>query len=533
MLPLSSSLEKDNNSPLLFGHSTPYSRHSQAIVKPRRLPVISPLVPTESPLKGKLNQFDSPDIFSDASQEHCDLSANENSSNRAACTIAIKNGDMPNLANKTGDAYASANEMKGSCNTAKREDDSCDIDWTNELIEKDLSLRSVTSNSSARTSLEVEIKVEKLSSDDIKNISDKVKSLSLNGDLAGENSNFNADISNRNECDMREDSCNQARELSVRNRSLTWRDMCNNSNDMFSLKLSSDSHNVVCDASHKVVSDERVCDSDLNLNERTFAQSLPRSIENAPFESKHFDDSSRDRKNSSKRKQRFEKVPENVAGKHVDDLNSKNQMETNASKTIFFKAPSDECQQEYVSSIDTYQEYHNNSTRSVHSSNMEAISKKFGGLRLLDAKVYLNKNDGLKSLSSDTVKSYPKNSALQNSSGTVNVNGDTYEPRYSRDGSLAPGSSNVLPGDEPPQHSSGSSDKIKFVEEVTPKTSDIHTPMSGQQHTGWMVKNPHYSSFKVRTLKITQCRLVERSTISGNPSGTITIFQVQKNGQAG
>ena len=460
----------------------------------------SPLVASDS----ILNQFFSPDLFSDHSQGHGRLSANENSGKKSMSNIANQSGKMPNLANQSGkmpnlanqsgkmpnlanqsgkmpnladkaeDAYyAAANEMK-DCSNEGQKKDSCNIDWTRELTENDLSLKSGGSNSSTRAKLEVEIKLQKLSSDDIKNVSDKIRSLLLEADSTGENSKFSAEISNISEIDISNsllfeisplNSSNQAHDR--RNRSSSRRDICNNyCKDKLSFKNPSQSHNAVCD--------ERLSDS------HPKQQTCTATIENASFEPKNLHDCCRDEMNS------FEKGPESVAGKNINDSNGKNPVQTNISRTnhILDKDLSRGAHDEDVNTIDNYQEYDN--TTGVHSANMKTISSKLGGLRLLDAKVCLDKNDVLKS------SSYSNTSASQNSTEAVNVNGDLHAQRHLRHDLLPLGSSS-----RPPRHSSSSSGKIRFAEEVTPKTSDIHTPVSGN-HTGRIaVKNPSYSSFKV------------------------------------
>ena len=441
----------------------------------------SPLVASDS----ILNQFFSPDLFSDHSQGHGRLSANENSGKKSMSNIANQSGKMPNLANQSGkmpnladkaeDAYyAAANEMK-DCSNEGQKKDSCNIDWTRELTENDLSLKSGGSNSSTRAKLEVEIKLQKLSSDDIENVSDKIRSLLLEGDSTGENSKFiSTEISNVSEFDISNsllfeisplNSSNQAHDR--RNRSSNRRDLCNNyCKDKLSFKNPSESRNAVCD--------ERLSDS------HPKQQTCTATIESASFEPKNLHDCCRDEMNS------FEKGPESVAG--INDSNGKNPVQTNISRTnhILGKDLSRGAHDEDVNTIDNYQKYDNNSTTGVHSSNMKTISGKLGGLRLLDAKVCLDKNDVLKS------SSYSNTLASQNSTETVNVNGDVHAQRHLRHGLLPLGSSG-----RPPRHSSSSSGKIRFAEEVTPKTSDIHTPVSGD-HTGRIaVKNPSYSSFKV------------------------------------
>ena len=392
-----------------------------------------------------LNQFFSPDLFSSLSQGHDLLSANENSG-------------------------------KKSINTGQKEEDRCNIDWTSELTENNLSLKSGTSDFSTRAKLEVEIKLEKLSSDDIKNVSDKIRSLLLEAGSTGENSKFSASISNISEFDISNslmfeipslNSSNQAHDR--RTRSSNRHDMCNNyCKDKLSFKNPSESHNAVCD--------ERLSDS------HPKQQTCTATIENASFEPKNLHDCCRDEMNS------FEKGPESVAGKNINDSTAKNPVQANISRTnhILDKDLSRGAHDEDVNTIDNYQEYDNNSTTGVHSANMKTISSKLGGLRLLDAKVCLDKNDVLKS------SSYSNTSTSQNSTETANVNGDIQPPRYLRHGLLPLGSI-----ERPPRHSSSSSGKIRFAEEVTPKTSDIHTPVSGN-HTGRIaVKNPSYSSFKV------------------------------------
>ena len=62
------------------------------------------------------------------------------------------------------------------------------------------------------------------------------------------------------------------------------------------------------------------------------------------------------------------------------------------------------------------------------------MEKKLARLRLLDAKVYLNRNEGLRSSSSMTVNNHPKISSLQNSLGIGDANGDlhVYPATHSR-----------------------------------------------------------------------------------------------------
>ena len=83
------SCTKDDNSPMYIEHSTPYSRVSSAAVKPRRLPVMGPLA-RESPAQANMGVFDSPDLFSDLSQDHCHSSANQNRYSNLRTSIETK-----------------------------------------------------------------------------------------------------------------------------------------------------------------------------------------------------------------------------------------------------------------------------------------------------------------------------------------------------------------------------------------------------------------------------------------------------------
>ncbi len=525
-----SSSAKDDNSSVLVEHSTPYSSRSHVTVRPRRLPVISPLVISESPFKATVDQFDSPDLFSDTSQEHCDSSASKSGNmfsttkeDEARCNVATKNGYMHNSTNRNEDRYTTANEKRVSSNTANNAGERFDIDWTsNELSEKDSSSKGQISNSSARTDLELEIKLQKLSSNDIQNISDKIKSLSLNDDSTG-------DISNRNESKMIE--CTHMRDVSA-NKSSNGHDMYSNV-DSLSHENRSGRYRVVCGENN----------GHSDLTGCTSTQNVSNGMEHAPFKSKceDFDDSLQDRRNLSTQKQRqsLEKVSD-ITGESVDHLN-KNQVEniSNAvqhasngniphetndiSKKYRSKVLQDECQQE--DAMNTHQEFYIHNTKPVHSANMKAASKKLAGLRLLDAKVYLNKKKGLISSSSNTVKNHTNMSALQNSLGSVNINVDVHPRTHSGDDlrDLPPSeihpllssdvqpprinSGNELPVSSPgevhppipssgeiPQHISG---KNGFAEEITPKNCNIHTPLTGQQ-TGKVIRNPNYSSFVVR-----------------------------------
>ena len=71
---------------------------------------------------------------------------------------------------------------------------------------------------------------------------------------------------------------------------------------------------------------------------------------------------------------------------------------------------------EDANTIKTYQD--------VYSTNIKAMTKKQAGLRLLDAKVYLNRNEDLRSSVSVTVNHHPNISALQNPLGIGDINCD-------------------------------------------------------------------------------------------------------------
>ena len=60
----------------------------------------------------------------------------------------------------------------------------------------------------------------------------------------------------------------------------------------------------------------------------------------------------------------------------------------------------------------------------VYSTNIKATTKKLAGLRLLDAKVYLNRNEDLRSSVSVTVNHHPNISTLQNPLGIGDINCD-------------------------------------------------------------------------------------------------------------
>ena len=488
-----SSLKKENNSPVLVEHSTPYSTHCRAAARPRRLPVISPLI-AESPLEGNVVQFDSPNLFSDTTQENCVSSANDD---EARCNVPVKNGDIHNSANKSEDGHTTDSEKGDICHTANKEGESCNIDWTNELSEDDLSLKSQISNSSATTSLEVEIKLQKLSSSDIENVSNKIKSLSWNEDA-------------------------------------TRYDVCNNVDNCSHENLSEN---------HKLVSHERDAHSD--SNRFTCTRSVSEEMENAPIECKckDFDESSQHRKTLPTQEQTQSLAKEQNISNSVQYLSTKkdpngyiSEINPISEKDRSYNNQLDYCKQEEANPININEEPYKDSTKPVHLANMKTLPKKLAGLCLLDAKVYLNKKEGLTSSSSGAIKN-ANISAPQNSLGSVNVNGDAHPETHSRDNLQPLPSSGVHPPKHSghglpilplsdvhpltnspielpalsssevhqsipsscalPQHSSGISGKDGFAE-VTPKNFDIHTPLNGQ-HTG-KIKNPNYSSFAVRAL---------------------------------
>ena len=106
MSQLASSKKGDNDS-VLVEHSTPYSGRSLITVRPRRLPVISPLVIAQSPLKANGEQFDSPNLFSDTTQEHCDPLASENG-HTGICITTNRNEAQSSAANKNKHVHNSA-----------------------------------------------------------------------------------------------------------------------------------------------------------------------------------------------------------------------------------------------------------------------------------------------------------------------------------------------------------------------------------------------------------------------------------------
>ena len=154
------------------------------------------------------------------------------------------------------------------------------------------------------------------------------------------------------------------------------------------------------------------------------------------------------------------------------------------------------------------------------------MSEKLAGLRLLDAKVYLNKDEGLTSSSSVAAKSCLGISAPQNSSGSdlQDLPADKiHPPNYYPEDNVPPlltsdyahsplvseselpalSTSKVHPpksttSSEPPQHSLNGN---RFPEEGTPEHFDICTPLTRpSQHSGSVFKNPNYSSFVVRAI---------------------------------
>ena len=98
MSQLESSKKNDNDS-MLVEYSTPYSGRSLITVRPRRLPVISSLVIAESPLKANGEQFHSPTLYSDTTQVHYDLLANENG-DTGICITTNRNEARSSAANK-------------------------------------------------------------------------------------------------------------------------------------------------------------------------------------------------------------------------------------------------------------------------------------------------------------------------------------------------------------------------------------------------------------------------------------------------
>ncbi|CAB4004250.1 Serine threonine- kinase haspin, partial [Paramuricea clavata] len=402
---------------------------------------------------------------------NCVSSANDD---EARCNVPVKNRDVHNSANKNEDGHTTASEKGDICHTANKEGESCNIDWTAELTEDDMSLKSQISNSSATTSLEVEIKLQKLSSSDIQNVSYKIKSLSWNEDA-------------------------------------TRHDVCNNVDNCSHENLSEN---------HKVVSHER--DAHSVSNRFTCTQIISEEMENAPIECKckDFDESSQHGKTLPTQNKR-KKDPNG----YISEINPISKKDRSYNNQL------DDCKQEEANPININEEPYKDSTKPVHLANMKTLPKKLAGLCLLDAKVYLNKKEGLTSSSSGAVKN-SNISAPQNSLGSVNVNGDAHPethsgdnlqhlpssgihpPKHSGDGlpTLPPRDSHPLtnsPIELPalsssevhqsipsscvlPQHSSGISGQVGFAE-VTPKNFDIHTPLNGQ-HTG-KIKNPNYSSF--------------------------------------
>jgi len=268
---LASSKKNDNDS-VSVEHSTPYSGRSLITVRPRRLLVISPLVIAESPLKANVEQFDSPNLFSDTTQERCDLLASENGDtgicittnrNEARSSAANKNKHVHNSANKNKDQCTTANDMIASYNTANNvAEASLNIIW-NESSKNDLSLKSA--NSGAKLNFELDVKLQKLSEKEIHKISDKKKSLSLNDNDSTENNfKINQNVSNRSEDKIIE--CTAAQNLSAENKFLNGHG----------------SPEVVCGENNSHLDEICKC---------TCTQNAPYEIENPPCKCKDFDNS--------------------------------------------------------------------------------------------------------------------------------------------------------------------------------------------------------------------------------------------------
>ena len=502
---------------MLVEHSTPYSGHSLVTVRPRRLPVISPLVIAESPLKPNEDQFDSPNLFPDISEEHCDPSANE--SNRM-CTTANENGAGYIAANTNGDVHSSANENKDERTTANEMRDSCtaknagdvNVNWTsNESSDNDLGSKNHKSNSSIESSLKLVVKLQNVLESDAHNISDKKKSLSLNEDDSTKNNSESAiDIPNRS------NECTATPNLSAENMS---------SNGHVSPKVlrgegDSDLAKISCTCTEYEDFDNSVPKS-RNLSTRKHEQSL----------GKLGDVSGENIKNLSKNQaQNISTITvEHASTGHISQDISPTS-EKDGSKVL-----EDEMAQD-ANTINTHREDTSRNPKPAHSADINAMSEKLAGLRLLDAKVYLNKDEGLMSSSSVAAKSSLGISAPQNSSGSADVNGvphgsdlqdlpagKIHPPNFQPENDVPPlltsdyahsplvseselpalSTSKVHPpksttSSEPPQHSLNGN---RFPEEGTPEHFDICTPLTRpSQHSGSVFKNPNYSSFVVRAI---------------------------------
>ena len=79
---------------------------------------------------------------------------------------------------------------------------------------------------------------------------------------------------------------------------------------------------------------------------------------------------------------------------------------------------------EDANTIKTYQDVSAHHPKPVYSTNIKAMTKKLAKLRLLDAKVYLNKNEDLRSYVSVTVNHHLNISALQNPLRIGDINCD-------------------------------------------------------------------------------------------------------------
>ena len=522
MSQLASSKKNDNDS-VLIEHSTPYSGRSLITVRPRRLPVISPLVTAESPLKANGEQFDSPNLFSNTTQEHCDLLANENgdagicnTANRNESNAVTQNKHVHNSTKKNEDENIPANNKIASYNTANTLAEASLKIICNESSENDLSVKSA--NSSAKFNCELDIKLLKLSGKHINNISANKKSLSLKDKSTKNNLKINQNVSNRSEDKNVEHTV--AQNLSADNKFLNGHG----------------NPEVVCGENKSHLDEICKC---------TCTQNASNEIENPPCKCKDFDNSlpESSEKVTDFRSENVESLNKyqvqnnsTIAVKHVS--NGQFPHETNLiSNKDSSKVLLGESLEEDANTIKTYKEVSAHYPKPVYSTNIKAMTKKIAGLRLLDAKVYLNRNEGLRSSGSMTVNNHPNISlknALQNSLGIEDVNKEEHlashsrndlqdlptckihSPTYYPEDDLPPmlsgdahppvvtesqlpslSSGDVQPlnpdvNSEPTQHSLN---KNGFSEEVTPKNFETRTP---GQHTGKVVKNPNYSSFVVK-----------------------------------
>ena len=151
-----------------------------------------------------------------------DLLANENGDsctnrNEAQSSAANKNKHVHNSANKNYDEHIKANDKIDSYITANNvAEASLNNIWTSdESSENDLSLKSA--NSSAKLNFEFDVKLQKLSKNNIHKISDKKNCLSLNdNDSTKHNLKSNRNVLNRSEDKIIE--CTAAQNLSAENK---------------------------------------------------------------------------------------------------------------------------------------------------------------------------------------------------------------------------------------------------------------------------------------------------------------------------